>query len=151
MKVADLDLRELLSFNPHGGIIHFGGERAVIVDVVALGLLRLELIQTVGMAAARGILTRFGYAHGWRTAETLKTEFPWDDESEWKTAGGRLHALQGLVVVEPCERAATDGPAPFVESIWHESYEAEQHLLCLGQSDDVVCWTLAGFASGYLS
>ena len=35
--------------------------------------------------------------------------------------------------------------------MWHESYEAEQHLLHHGQADECVCWTLAGFASGYLS
>ena len=39
-----------------------------LIDAVALGLLRRELIETVGMTAARGVLTRFGYAHGWRTA-----------------------------------------------------------------------------------
>ncbi len=73
MKVADLDLRELLDFEPKGGVIRFAGQRAVILDAVALGLLRRELINTVGVTAARGVLTRFGYAHGWRTAETMKT------------------------------------------------------------------------------
>lgn len=38
-----------------------------------------------------------------------------------------------------------------MESVWHESYEAEQHLLHLGQTEELVCWTLTGFASGYLS
>lgn len=31
------------------------------------------------------------------------------------------------------------------------SYEAEQHLLHLGRAEEPVCWTLTGFASGYLS
>jgi len=35
--------------------------------------------------------------------------------------------------------------------IWHDSYEAEQHLLHLGQAEEPVCWTLTGFASGYMS
>ncbi len=151
MRAADLDLRELLQFEPKGGVIRFGGQRALLFDAVALGILRRELIESLGLAGARGVLTRFGYAHGWRTAETLKSEFPWDDEGEWKRAGGRLHTLQGLVVVEAPSRAPASGPEPFAESIWHESYEAEQHLLQLGQADDVVCWTLSGFASGYLS
>ena len=34
---------------------------------------------------------------------------------------------------------------------WRVSYEAEQHLLHLGQADYPVCWTLCGLASGYLS
>src|SRR5688572_7433041 len=98
MRAADLDLRELVSFEPQGGVIRFAGQRALLLDAAALGLLRRELIQTIGIAGARGILTRFGYAHGWRTAEALKTQFPWDDESEWREAGPRLHTLQGLVI-----------------------------------------------------
>src|SRR5690606_2828061 len=39
----------------------------------------------------------------------------------------------------------------FAESIWHDSYEAEQHLLHHGRADQPVCWSLCGFASGYLS
>jgi DNA-binding NtrC family response regulator len=152
MRVADLDLRELLSFEREGGIIRFGGERALILDAVALGLLRSELVRTLGLVGARGLLTRFGYAHGWRTAENLKTRFPWDDEEEWKAAGPRLHTLQGLVRLSPDLRLPRDPPAgSFTEAIWHDSYEAEQHLLHLGQADEPVCWTLAGFASGYTS
>jgi two-component system response regulator HydG len=147
----ELDLRELLSFEPKGGLIHFAGQRALLMDAVVLGLLRKELIETVGMTAARGMLTRLGYAHGWRTAEAMKTAFPWPDERAWRRAGGRLHTLQGQVLFEPVERKAEDGPAPFAEAQWRESYEAEQHLLHLGQADQPVCWSLTGFASGYMS
>jgi len=149
MRAVDLDLRELLSFEPGGGVIRFGGERVILFDAVALGLLRKELIDNLGLTAARGILTRLGYAHGRRVAENLQTGFPWESPNEWRVAGGRLHMLQGAVVIEPPPPAET--PAPFVESIWHESYEAEQHLLHLGQAEQPVCWTLAGFASGYVS
>jgi transcriptional regulator with PAS, ATPase and Fis domain len=147
----ELDLRELLSFEPKGGLIHFAGQRALLMDPVALGLLRKELIEMVGMTAARGILTRLGYAHGWRTAEAMKASFPWPDEKAWRRAGGRLHTLQGQVLVEPVERASGDGPAPFAEAQWRESYEAEQHLLHLGRAEEPVCWSLTGFASGYMS
>ncbi|MCC6624551.1 MAG: sigma-54-dependent Fis family transcriptional regulator [Deltaproteobacteria bacterium] len=148
MRAADLDLKDLLSLAPEGGILRFGPQRAVVLDAAALGFLRRELFQTLGPAGARGVLTRFGYAHGWRTAESLRDAFPWDDESEWKRAGGRLHELQGLVVVE---RASQPDPTAFAESIWHDSYEAEQHVLHEGLASEPVCWTLTGFASGYLS
>ena len=55
MRAADLDLRELVSFEPQGGVIRFGGQRALLLDAAALGLLRRELIQTIGTAGARGI------------------------------------------------------------------------------------------------
>jgi transcriptional regulator with AAA-type ATPase domain len=150
MRAADLDLTELLQFEPKGGVIRFGGQRALLFDAVAMGILRKELIDALGFAVARGILTRFGYAHGWRTAETVKAAFPWDDDSEWRKAGAGLHMLQGFVVVDTSSNSSANS-APFAESIWHESYEAEQHLLLVGQAEDVVCWTLTGYASGYLS
>jgi two-component system, NtrC family, response regulator HydG len=151
MRAADLDIHELLHFSPEGGVITFAGERVLLLDAVALGLLRRELIQMLGVTAARIVLTRFGYAHGWRVAEMLRKGFPWDSEEEWRVAGARLHTLQGLVRAEITRPWATSGATPAAEGIWHDSYEAEQHLLHLGQSDEPVCWTLTGFATGYMS
>jgi DNA-binding NtrC family response regulator len=148
MKPEDLDLRELLDFQPGGGVIRFAGERALILDAVALGLLRKSIIEMFGPRTARALLTSFGYAHGWRTAEAMKGAFPWDSAEDWRRAGGRLHRLQGLVVFE---LPSDPDPRLFAESIWRDSYEADQHLLHLGRSDEPVCWTLCGFASGYLS
>ena len=85
--LSDLDLRELLDFDPtNGGPIHFAGQRALLLDAVALGILRRSLIETLGMAGARAMLSRFGYAHGWRTAETLKA-LPWSSDDDWRMAG----------------------------------------------------------------
>jgi two-component system, NtrC family, response regulator HydG len=150
MRAADLDIQELLHFLPEGGIITFAGERVLLLDAIALGLLRRELVETIGATAARAVLTRFGYAHGWRVAETLRKGFPWDNEDEWRIAGARLHTIQGLVRAE-VTRSSRSGIMPVHEGFWHDSYEAEQHLLHLGQADEPVCWTLTGFASGYMS
>ncbi|HUQ08145.1 MAG TPA: sigma-54-dependent Fis family transcriptional regulator [Kofleriaceae bacterium] len=146
MKLADLDLRDLFDFVPDGGVMRFAGERALILDAVALGLVRRTLIDTLGLSGARSILTQFGYAHGHRTASAMQRAFPWDSESEWRKAGGRLHRLQGIVIPE-----AVPGSREFVEDIWRDSYEAEQHLMHVGRSDAPVCWSQVGFASGYLT
>ena len=151
MRATDLDLREMLDFEPKGGVIRFAGDRAVLFNTVALGLLRRELVETSGIVTARGILTRFGYAHGWRTAESLRQQFEWDSEHEWQLAGGRVHQLQGFLMYEPVPRATGEAPKAFAQAIWRESYEAQEHLAHLGPSTEPVCWTLAGFASGYLS
>ena len=95
MRATDLDVHELLHFAEEGGIITFAGERVLLLDAVALGLLRKELIDTLGLTTARAVLTRFAYAHGWRVAETLRTGFPWDSEDEWRAAGARLHHDSG--------------------------------------------------------
>jgi two-component system, NtrC family, response regulator HydG len=147
MRVEELDLRELLELDPNGGLIRFAGQRALVFDAVAQGLLRKELIDTLGVRVARGILSRFGYVHGRRMAEAMRAQFTWDSDEDWRRAGPRIYALQGLFRLE------AGGPGSFAEEggTWHVSYEAEQHLLHLGRSDFPVCWTLCGLASGYLS
>jgi two-component system, NtrC family, response regulator HydG len=150
MRLDDLNLAELLSAEPGSGVLRFGEERVLLFDAVALGLLRRQLIDDLGHSAARALLTRFGFAHGWRTAEMARRGVPWSDQRQWQLAGGRLHMLQGWVRFQPTEERS-DEEAPFAEALWHDSYEAEQHLLLVGRSDDPVCWTLCGYASGYLS
>jgi transcriptional regulator with AAA-type ATPase domain len=149
MRLEDLDLRELLQADPNGGILRLAGQRALVLDAGAFGLLRKELVGLLGWAAARDLLLRFGHAQGWRTAEGLRDEIPWESDADWRRAGGTLHALQGMVRVEPMVPAPE--PEAFAHALWRDSYEAEQHLLHLGRASEPVCWTLAGFATGYLS
>ena len=147
MRAEDLNLKELLELDPEGGMVHFAGQRALIFDAVAQGLLRKELIETFGETTARGILSRFGYIHGRRMAEAMKSKIKWANESEWRKAGPRLYALLGLFMLD-------DGhPESFglEGGTWRVSYEAEQHLLHIGRSDHPVCWNLCGLISGYLS
>src|SRR6476619_7633401 len=98
MKLADLDWNELLDHDPATAQVRFAGQRALIIDAVALGFLRKQLIDNLGDNAARAMLTRFGYTHGWRIAEAIAAQTTFDD---LQRAGGRLSALQGLFRVEP--------------------------------------------------
>jgi two-component system response regulator HydG len=145
MRSADLDLTELLDFDETGGIVRFAGARAIILDAVAMGLLRKQIVDSFGIATARAIFTSFAFAHGWSMAEALRTQLTWDSHDEWRDAGGRIHMLQGLLRLAPGDPLSPQG------AIVEASYEAEQHLLHLGLAAAPVCWTLAGFASGYLS
>jgi predicted hydrocarbon binding protein len=146
MRVEDLDIDELLELDPEQGTIRFAGARAILLDAGAMGLLRKQLTETFGSSAARAIFTRFGYAHGWRMAEAMDQEIAWDRREDWQAAGGRIHQLQGLLKLLP-----GGGPMAPEGARVAASYEAEQHLLHLGRSATPVCWTLTGFASGYLS
>jgi DNA-binding NtrC family response regulator len=147
MRLEDLDIRELLEIDPEEGSVRFAGQRALILDAVAMGLLRKEVIDAFGQAAARALFTRFAFAHGWRMAEALCSGYKWDSVNDWRNAGGLIHMLQGLI------RLAPHASDPFSEegATMEASYEAEQHRLHLGRSDTPVCWSLSGFASGYLS
>ncbi len=150
MRARNLRLTDLFDFEPDGGVMTLAGERVLLMDAVAMGVLRATLVKAFGLTGTRSILTRFGYSHGYRLALAMKTAIPWDDDREWRVAGGRLHRLHGMVIFEPVQHS-TPGPPPFAEAVWHESYEADQHLLHVGQADECVCWSLVGFASGYLS
>ncbi len=147
MRVEDLDHKELLELDPEGGMIRFAGQRALLIDAVAMGLLRKYLVENFGLTAARSVLTQFGFAHGWRMAEAVKTEFKWDTDEDWLRAGPRLSMLGGLFCLEPGTKAplSKDGMTLLA------SYEAEQHLLHFGRADDAVCWSICGLWSGYMS
>jgi two-component system response regulator HydG len=147
MRLEDLDIHALLEIDPEEGTVRFAGQRALILDAVAMGLLRKQLLETLGPPAARAIFTRFGFAHGWRMAEALCSSFLWDSVNDWRAAGGVIHTLQGLIRLVP----GAEDPFSSEGATMKASYEAEQHLLHVGRSKEPVCWTLCGFASGYLS
>jgi len=143
----DLDHRELLELSPDGGVIRFARQRMLLLDAVAMGLLRKYLVENFGLNAARTVLTQFGFAHGWRMAEAMLAEFKWESDEQWRQAGTRIHALQGLYRVE----SGSQDPLSKEGVILTASYEAGQHLLHFGRSEAPMCWTICGLISGYLS
>ncbi len=147
MKADDLFHKELLELDPEGGVIRFAGQRALVLDAVAMGLLRKYLVDNFGLTATRTVLTQFGFAHGWHMAEAIQKQFNWDSDDDLRRAGTRLHALEGLFRVEPGNKGINSKEGVTLVS----SYEAEQNLLNFGRSDDAVCWTICGLTSGYLS
>jgi two-component system, NtrC family, response regulator HydG len=147
MRVDDLHHSELLELDPDGGTIHFAGQRALLIDAVAMGLLRKYLVENFGLTAARTVLTQFGFAHGWRLAEAMEAEFKWSSDEDRRCAGIRIHALGGLFHVEP----GSKGPLAKGGVMLLSSYEPEQHLLHFGRADVPVCWTICGLISGYIS
>ena len=147
MHAENLDHKELLELDAKGGIIRFAGRRALLLDAVAMGLLRKYLAENFGHNAARAVLTQFGFAHGWRMAEALHSEFSWDSVEDWMRAGPRVYSLEGLFILAP----GTADPLSRDGAMITASYEAEQHLLHFGRSEAPVCWTICGLASGYIS
>ena len=147
MRIEDLHHSELLELDSEGGVIRFAGQRALLLDAVAMGLLRQYLVENFGLTAARTVLTQFGFAHGWRMASAMQKGFEWADNEEWRSAGSRIYTLQGLFHTQP----GGDDPLAKKGAALLASYEAEQHLLHFGRSDSGVCWTICGLMSGYVS
>ena len=148
----DLQLADVLDFQAHPGVIRLHDQRVVILSAAAMGLLRKDLIDTLGTDAARRLLLRFGYADGYHDAATIRDRSAWNTPMDVLMAGAKLHTLEGIVHAVPLS-VEYDETTHRLESTvrWTDSYEAEQHRHHCGVSDTPVCWTLVGYASGYAS
>ena len=149
MKAEDLKLDELVTFE--NGALNFRGRRVVLHDAHAFGLLRRDLIEMVGLASARRLLTRFGFAWGQADAGAMKRVFRWKSVEELLRAGAVLYSLQGATR-SAVRSIRLDGGAAFhMEIDWFNSGETEEHLQSVGATDHPVCWIQCGYASGYAS
>jgi len=150
--VKRLHLAELLDFRPDQGIIRLHEQRVVILSAAAMGMLRKELVDTLGLATARRLLLRFGFADGYHDAVNLRARANWRSPDEGLRAGAMLHTLEGIVRVEVRRVEHDAATGRFEQDVrWHDSYEAEQHLHHYGRSADPVCWSLVGYWSGFAS
>lgn len=148
----ELEFADLVRFDPDNGSISFCGRRAVLVQADAMGALRKELVDTLGIEVAKVILTRYGYSCGHGDAEHLAPHMTLAADTEYVLAGPRAHMFEGVALVQPeiVETQLQHGRY-YMAGKWRGSYEAEQHLRLFGPSADPVCWTLAGYASGFSS
>jgi DNA-binding NtrC family response regulator len=145
-------LAELLEFRPEKGIIRLHEQRVVLLSAAAMGLLRKELIDTLGSETARRLFLRFGYADGYHDAVSLRDRSKWSSPLEGLRAGIVLQRLEGIVRAEIVRLEYEAKSARFhEEKLWHDSYVAEQHVHHYGESRAPVCWSLVGYASGYAS
>jgi len=150
MKAGDLDFYALLRRKTGEGSIFFNKQRAVIFDVDALGTLRQQLLDTMGTRRAMGVLSRFGYTHGYKDAQILGQNFEWETEAEWLGAGPTIYSLAGMAqaTVETIEFDRQTGSF-LMKGSWQNSFEAKEHLKQYGPALHPVCWSLTGYASGY--
>jgi len=152
MKPEDLLLADVLDFRPDRGTIRLQEQRVVILSATAMGLLRKELLDSLGGDSARRLLLRFGFADGYHDAVNLRERSSWADPIEGLRAGATLHTLEGIVRAVPLRLELDAASGRFDAEIeWHDSYEAEQHVFHYGTGTEPVCWTLIGYVSGYAS
>jgi DNA-binding NtrC family response regulator len=147
-----LHLAELLDFRPDQGIIRLHEQRVVILSAAAMGLLRKELVDTLGLETARRLLLRFGFADGYHDAVSMRGRSHWSTPLDGLRSGAMLHSLEGIVRADVRKIEHDESTGRFEEEVdWHDSYEAEQHVHHYGRSASPVCWSLVGYSSGYVS
>jgi transcriptional regulator with GAF, ATPase, and Fis domain len=146
------DLTESLFFSPGDGRIWLNDQRMLLLHSSAVGHMRRELIDTLGMERARGLLTRAGYVSGARDAQLVRERWPNADAANVFMAGTRLHALEGVVKVTPLafdfdiDRGTYEG-----EFLWEHSSEDDEHISAYGIGTEAACWSQVGYATGYVT
>lgn len=146
------DLRQCLRFSDDEARIWLDDQSMVMLHSTALGALRQELIDSLGQDGAQRVLTRIGHAAGSQDALRVRKRWPGSDPRSAFIAGGRLHALQGIVRVQTLQLELNLARGHFHgEYLWHESREAHEHLARHGVGDQAVCWMTLGYAAGYAS
>jgi DNA-binding NtrC family response regulator/predicted hydrocarbon binding protein len=127
-------------------------QRMVLLHTHAMGSLRKELTDTLGLDRARGVLMRMGYASGTHDADMVRRLVPNASDNDIYRVGPLLHTIEGIVKVTPL-RVNMDVANGICEGefLWENSYEADTHLEQFGLHHDPVCWMQIGYACGYTS
>ncbi|SDS11362.1 sigma-54-dependent Fis family transcriptional regulator [Pseudomonas oryzae] len=146
------NLRSRLRFNIDAGQIWLDESRMLLLHAKALGALRRELIDSLGAKRANGLLFRMGFAAGQEDAERASKLLGEGDNYDVFQIGPELHAFEGLVKSTITEADIDWEQGTFFgEVVCENSWEAESHLQQYGIGEDTACWTLSGYASGYVT
>lgn len=153
IKLPDIqDLAKRLRFAPQQGRIWLDDQRMMLMHISSLGVLRQELIGSLGKEGARGLITRLGYQAGARDAEMTRKVRAGSNTYDDFLAGPQLVSLEGIVHCEPIgleidvERGRYYGAFYLVDCA-----EAEAHIASYGVGNESVCWMLVGYACGFTS
>jgi len=151
MSIELLDMQDII-MDPSEGEISFRGNRLLLFHADALSQLKDELIKTLGLDLARGVLVRLGYRCGYSDAQGTKAFFNLENDADWMLAGPRIHTREGLVhVTNKVLEYDREASHFYMCGKWENSFEAKQYIKTYGHSAEAVCWTNVGYASGYSS
>ena len=95
------DLKQRIRFSFETGHVWLGEQRMLLMHSEAMGSLRKELIETVGIERAKGIIMRTGFHAGVADAKLSRQLRPDASDEEQFFVGPQLHQLEGFVRVTP--------------------------------------------------
>lgn len=148
--IADLVAR--IHFDAREGRIWLDDQRMLLQHSSAQGVLRQELIESLGIAKARGLITRVGYNSGSCDADLARKLRSSARPLDAVLTGPQLHMLMGIGQVEPVKLEVDEERGHFYgEFNWYGSAEAEEHIHLYGIGTDVACWQQVAYASGFTS
>lgn len=152
MEAKDFDLEDDLDYGAEPGVNSFRNSRVLTLNAQSLGLLRQQLVEALGAEDAREQIFRFGFQSGYADYLHIEKNYEFETADDLLQAGPKIHTDKGIVAAEPKEMDYDREEGEFYFSgVWHNSYEAEQHLIYNGESDHPICWSLMGYASAWCS
>ena len=126
-------------------------ERVIKIPANAMGRLRKELIETIGVERTKGFLLRYGWNCG--VSDAMHIIDTYGIRKESLLVGPNIHTLHGYQDGHKIDIFKVDFEKGILnlEGILLNSYEAQEYVKLFGISDQPVCQNLTGLASGYLS
>ncbi|SDH98979.1 Sugar diacid utilization regulator [Alteribacillus persepolensis] len=119
-----------------------------------LSTLRNHLLSVLGVNRARGFLLRYGWSCGENFANHIKHKDAYDSLSleDLFRVGAHVHGSTADLDISVTDLHIDPVTKDYYsEGFWKYSQEAEQHIHHFGLSDEAVCFTLTGYAGGYVS
>lgn len=128
--------------------------RYMKIPTQTFGILRKQLVKNLGAERSQDLLFNFGYEMG--ATDVKKLIDSGVEKADLVKKGPILHIENGQIegIIHQCE-AKFDENNQLMNIVgqgeWIGSYEAIQHLNWFGPSNKTVCYTLTGYASGFMS
>lgn len=126
----------------------------LIITSQGFGLLRKALIENIGVKRSNSFLFHFGRDLGVSRAQELKRLYSSVEDlitlaSEAHRELGHISGIESLGKII----LSSNGTLIFEDAHgkWFDSFEAKLHIEHFGKTSQCACYTLSGFASGYLS
>jgi two-component system, NtrC family, response regulator HydG len=144
------DLLGRLRFSTSDGTIWLENNRMLLIHARALGSLRRELVDTLGVDVARGLLTRMGYQAGIFDAQMAKRVRATATLKDMFVVGPQMHCLEGIGLSEPIRlEVDVEKGQHYGEFLWTHQVEDEEHIRHFALGNEPSCWMQVGYASGY--
>ncbi|KAF1711482.1 sigma-54-dependent Fis family transcriptional regulator [Pseudoxanthomonas kalamensis DSM 18571] len=150
--IEQFNLRSHLRFDLGAGRIWLDENRMLLTHARAMGALRAELIRVLGTRRARILMLRMGFISGSIDAEVALKLHDGGDNYDVFRLGPELHGFEGIVKSTITDaKIDWENGSFFGEVDLKDSWEAEAHLNAFGVGDDAACWSVMGYATGFVT
>jgi PAS domain S-box-containing protein len=148
---ARLDFNQIISYDPVTGVLTARGARVVLMGTGILASLRKSLLEALPWADVKGFFLKAGRDQGFQEALAFAHTVDIGDGLDFVKLGSALTAPAGRARMD-LEKVDFEILAGRL-SVWaafHGSHEAVDFLRTMGPSSEGVCWTLCGYAQGFV-